>query len=290
MAVFQVLGSPELVSDTELVDHVARKLEKNGAGKLARRLRRSVELAAEAPPGQGDKVRLWSDPRPTDAARRPPDFWRVDRTVPRHDGAYPGNTPAERRTHHFNQQLTRLLTLRHTLPYELHLGPDPRAPAPKLRRVRDLLHYIDRLRANHSFVPDRVTANIVVKAWLVNLARGTHGHGEAARAKLGRDGLEKAELRGVFEFVSASMNAEVEKSGGKSQPAVLGGDDGALPFDSSLDFDRHVRPFAKIMLRAMRRIGDREGREVVAKWVEGMEIQLKGKQEEEVAEVPRKGD
>ncbi|KAL1413013.1 Mitochondrial inner membrane protease atp23 [Vanrija albida] len=286
MAVFQVLGTPELVSDTELVDYVARKLEKNGAGKLARRLRRSVEIASEGTPG--DKVRLWSDPRPADAARRPPTFWRVDRTAPRHDGVYPGNTPAERRTHHFNQQLTRLLTLHHTPPYALHLGPDPRAPAPRLRRMRDLLAYIDRLRAHHDFVPDRVTANIVVKAWLVNRARGTHGHGEWAQARPGRDGLGKAELRGVFEFVSASMLAEVGRGSGKVATVTDGSVSSDLPFDPSLDFERHVKPFAKQMLRAMRRIGDRDGREVVAKWVERMEGELKGEAKHE--EVKPKGD
>ncbi|CAK9784182.1 hypothetical protein CC85DRAFT_324956 [Cutaneotrichosporon oleaginosum] len=290
-AVFSLLEAPEWMADEELVLAVVDRLEDKGALQLAHRLRRTLEMGAV---GSNGRVRLWSDPAPKNRPRAPPDN-RVP-LVPRR--AYPEPTEQGRRTHHWNLLLTQWLTVRHPIPYA---SPFPRqkpnghtaAPA-RLRRLRDVLHTIDKLRASRGFVPDRVTANIVLKAYLSCLARGTIGEGRDAHPLPFRPGLRAEDLRDVFRLIAESIEdglnkglvvrEDVGEDGEDSKRAMskratstrkgpnvrLAGLEILDKFDPHVSYEAHVQPFARMMGRAMARVGDHRGRVAIEKWAEVM--------------------
>ncbi|BEI86321.1 hypothetical protein CcaverHIS002_0606080 [Cutaneotrichosporon cavernicola] len=307
-AVFSLLETPEWMGDEELVLAVVDRLEDKGALQLAHRLRRTLERGAAA--GTDGRVRLWSDPVPKNRPRAPPDN-RVP-LVPRR--AYPEPTEQGRRTHHWNLLLTQWLTVRHSIPYASPFPrqrPDGHTPAPaRLRRLRDVLHTIDRLRATRGFVPDRVTANIVLKAYLSCLARGTVGEGRDAHPLPFRAGLRSEDLREVFRLIAASIEEGLDKglvvhdedegkgkrkNKGKVPLADL---DILEKFDAHVSYEAHVQPFTRMMGRAMARVGDHRGRAALEKWGETMRERIYKLQEcEEAAgkavgskEAKRKGE
>lgn len=277
-----MLDTPEYLSDPALISYILHVLEKNGAGKLARRLRTSLEFPNRTPEG---KLRLQSEP--ASKHPRPPDFWRMP-LVPRPLDGFPEPTRQERLTHAHNLTISRLLTVTHPIPYE---APFHTRRAP-LRRLRDVLHHVEDLRRNRGFVPDRVTANIVVKAWLNCLARAS---------SRGERGLSRNDLRDIFQLVADSFDTKsnpLDRAGEAEQAMAKGGkvrttasgskatsafpraeDNGteaisALVFDPRVDYDRHVEPFAKMMTRAMFRVGDHAGRKRVEAWAAGMAKKL----------------
>ncbi len=280
-AVFSLLETPEWMGDEQLVLAVVDRLENKGALQLAHRLRRTLEMGAAA--GKDGRVRLWSDPAPKDRPRGPPDN-RVP-LVPRR--AYPEPTEQGRRTHHWNLLLTQWLTARHPIPYA---SPFPRQradghtpPPARLRRLRDVLHTIDKLRATRGFVPDRVTANIVLKAYLACLARGTVGEGRDAHPLPFRAGLRAEDLREVFRLIAESIEegldkglvvreGEEERKQAKRTPkkAPLVDLDILEKFDAHVSYEAHVQPFTRMIVRAMVRVGDHRGRFAVEKWGELM--------------------
>lgn len=215
-AVFTLLETPEWMADSDLVYAVAERLESKGAGTLAHRLRRTLENGLAT--GPNGRIRLWSDPKPKTVAKggtrhpAPPGADRVP-LVPRE--AYPEATAQARRTHHWNLLLTQWLTVRHPVPYASPFPrqqPNVHTPAPaRLRRLRDVLHTIDNLRETRGFVPDRVTANIVLKAYLSCLARGTRGEGRDAHPLPFRAGLRSSDLHEVFRLIAASIEDGVAK-------------------------------------------------------------------------------
>jgi hypothetical protein len=266
MTVFHLLETPAYLADVALVEYVIGRLEKAGAGKLAARLRRTLAYWTD----MGPEERAAAKPRlmPLERASsepRPPTYWRVP-NIPRDPSEYRG-TPAERRTHYMNHRITSYLTVQHPAPYGM---PRPPWPAPPLGRVQDVLKMIDRLRVTSNFVPDRVTVNIVVKAWLMSLSR---------RQDWGRLPLahRKRDLRDIFGLVSSS----IERGGSSSGSGVLHrpeeGEDGEppLPFNGSVDYDRHVAPLAKTIIGAMRRVGDHDAIAAVKRWSEEMKVKLK---------------
>jgi hypothetical protein len=280
-AVFSLIETPEWMGDEELVLAVVDRLENKGALQLAHRLRRTLEMGAAA--GKDGRVRLWSDPAPKDRPRAPPDN-RVP-LVPRR--AYPEPTEQGRRTHHWNLLLTQWLTARHPIPYASPFPrqrPDGHTPPPaRLRRLRDVLHTIDKLRATRGFVPDRVTANIVLKAYLSCLARGTVGEGRDAHPLPFRAGLRAEDLREVFRLIAESIEegldkglvvreGEDERKPAKRRPkkAPLVNLDILEKFDPHVSYEAHVQPFTRMIVRAMVRVGDHRGRFAVEKWGELM--------------------
>lgn len=306
-AVFALLESPEWMADEALVHAVAERLDDKGASTLAHRLRRTLEMGLVT--GAGGRVRLWSDPKPKTLAsggsrHAAPPSNRVP-LVPR--PAYPEATAQGRRTHHWNLLLTQWLTVRHPIPYVSpfeRTRPNGHTAAPaRLRRLRDVLHTIDSLRTTRGFVPDRVTANIVLKAYLSCLARGTRGEGRDAHPLPFRAGLRSDDLREVFRLIAASIEDGVAKglvtgegddevdaarskgtskgkSKGKSgkedamdaqrEPLDFGFD----KFDAHVSYESHVQPFTRMMARAMVRVGDHRGRIAIEKWGEVMRARI----------------
>ncbi|GMK57563.1 hypothetical protein CspeluHIS016_0403970 [Cutaneotrichosporon spelunceum] len=284
-AVFSLLETPEWMNDEDLVLAVVDRLENKGALQLAHRLRRTLEMGAVA--GTDGRVRLWSDPAPKNRPRAPPDN-RVP-LVPRR--AYPEPTEQGRRTHHWNLLLTQWLTVRHHIPYASPFPrqrPDGHTSAPaRLRRLRDVLHTIDKLRATRGFVPDRVTANIVLKAYLSCLARGTAGEGRDAHPLPFRAGLRAEDLREVFRLIAASIEKGLDqglvvRDGDKRErksKVPLADLDILEKFDAHVSYEAHVQPFTRMMARAMTRVGDHRGRAALEKWGETMRERIHKLQE-----------
>lgn len=271
LAVYTILSTVEYSIDESLVQEVARKLRNRGAGALAIRLQRSVKqpfrpngkphillpLCTEAELAAGVETAAPALPKPAG-------YWRLP-LVPFKPDEVRGLTPVERRTRFYNSEISRHMTVQHPIPRSspiLRMGQ----PKPKLRKVRDMLTYIDTLRRNHKFIPDRVTANIVLKAWLMQVSRG----------KTWRDehGARKQDLRNIFDIVATSIETETPIH-------IPNPDPGPVPdfdFITAVDYHRHVVPFGRLVMEAMVRAGDREGRQVVKVWMDKMRDQCEAKE------------
>lgn len=257
MAVFHMLSTPEYFADVRLVDHVVSRLEKNGAGKLARRLRMTFERNPDPTAEPSKPIRLWSEKR-EDTEKRPPTYWREPRVV-RPMSEYHG-TRSERLTHYLNHQLSNMLTRQHPAPYKTPLSRDMLGinPPAGLCHVRDIMLWIDKVRKHHGFVPDRVTANIIVKAWLQDLSRRRDWQRRPVQER-------KSDLRDIFALVALSLEEGAARGAGKGL---------RTPFDGEVDYARHVQPFVKSIIKAMVLISDHEGRIGVEKWALSMRQRL----------------
>jgi len=138
---------------------------------------------------------------------------------------------------------------------------------------------IDGLERNRAFVPDRITANIIVRCW-IRCGLGIYnptGPGAVPRYHRvpsltgGKWAWKKptiavfgpAELRSVFEVTSSAMKRH----------ATLGE---AWDGDK-LEYERHIRPFCKMIIRAAKVLGDYEvyGRAVRMR-IEGKAFGVRG--------------
>lgn len=305
MAVFHIIRTPELVTNASLLVHVINVLEANGAGKLADRLRTTMDIRSRADVDSKEPARLWSNPG-TSEVQRPPTWWRLP-VVPRAVDSYPGATVQERRTHYYNHLITSFLTKQHAAPYAAPLRASEQGPRPPLRTIKSVLKYVDHLREKQGFVPDRVTVNIIVKAWLNTMAQNTDGYGDHARARPGRQGLGAEELRGIFEVVGTTIEQDIgdlAKTGelGKSfvpapgvpstrivapatsESSTFSADSATpspvpaetkpgstvelpTPFNRAINYEHHVKPFGNLMRRAFARIGDHTGRIATERWM-----------------------
>ncbi|CAD6585136.1 MAG: hypothetical protein TREMPRED_004057 [Tremellales sp. Tagirdzhanova-0007] len=291
MAVFHFLHTPEYASDSALMDRLAGQLEVRGAGKLAHRLRRGWEMPRLPWPSDSDnsplrrqdpsaspkdasltrgmdnnhsspladRATLWTDTE-VDSPRKPHSYWSNFVIPPAFPPPIPDLTRQQQIQHFFNCQLSYLLT-KPADPYALSsLGFTPRAPGasfpapePSLRQLGRLLVLIEKMERNQSFVPNRVTANIIIRCWLRCGLGSSHSAPDAQpmyylmrgkwtrkRASTARFGSE--ELRAVLEVTSRAMLAEKNGSNGENR----------------LEYVKHVRPFCKMIKRAARELGDRE--------------------------------
>jgi hypothetical protein len=276
MTVFHLISVPEYLANAQLVNHVVRVLEKNQAGKLARRLRKSVDrwMLLEPADREGIKVRLFGEERGSRESRepRPDTYWRQP-VIPRDPSEYRG-TPAQRRTHYINHRITAYLTVQHPTPYWAANLPDTvKPPSPGLRRVQDVLALIDRLRKLHKFVPDRVTVNIVVKAWVVSLSNQRDWKRLPAAAR-------QRDLRDIFRIIVSSIEQGTppilfNHPSGSGSGSGLGSDsDSVMPFDGAVEYERHVKPLTKHISKALVRAGDVEGKLAVRQWDAEMKVKL----------------
>jgi hypothetical protein len=174
-----------------------------------------------------------------------------------------------------------------------------------LRQLRTLLLRIDRLR-HRGFKPDRVTANIVIRCWLrcgAGLAGGEddkfrivrHKDGTVAFAwkKRSEAPFGTDDLRSMFKLVSDLMPVPSAPAGTSGAPKLPGPQKasisevtsasvrelGSSPHvvdvdvdsdsagDALLHYRQHIRPFARMMNRAFKRLGDHDGARMVLKWM-----------------------
>lgn len=302
MAVFHIIRTPELMTNASLLIHVINVLEANGAGKLAERLRTTMDLRSRADADLEDPARLWSNPGSSEV-QRPPTWWRLP-VIPRAVESYPEATVTERRTHYYNHLITSFLTKQHSAPYASPVRASEQGPRPPLRNMKRVLKYVDHLREKQGFVPDRVTINIIIKAWLNTMARNTEGHGDHARARYDRQGLGSEELRGIFDVVASTVEQDITdlaKTGElgnatanvttvspvlsaatappadsvtvKSESAEVKPEGTAevtalpTPFNRAINYEHHIKPFGNMMRRAFARVGDHTGRIATERWM-----------------------
>ena len=284
MAVFHFIYTPEYASDTTMMSRLASRLEQGGAGKLALRLRRGWEMPRLPWPkgvvADEGRAQLWTDAEPG-APRKPVDYWKYNQLPPERTDVFPHLGRREQLQGYYNAQLTYLLTKPAT-PYALSpLGVTPRAPGvvmpgpdASLRQLGRLLELIDSLEKDRGFVPNRITANIIVRCWircgmgtgeshdtphpverhhLVSTARGTYW----AEKRPSTVRFGPVELRAIFEIATRAMAGEVGERGRLDR--VDGVD--------RLDYTRHVRPFGKMMRMAAAKLGDREGCRGAVSWM-----------------------
>ena len=246
MAVFQFANTPEYASDPVLMERIARQLDASGAGRLAYAFRNGFARSVSR------------------SSRKPPTYWSVPAVHPIRSNAPPHLSRSQRLQQQFNAQLTYILTLPAnpfalspfggTLGQRERPGPPFPSPEPSLRQLGRLLVLIDKLERHRGFVPNRVTANIIVRCWLrcglgtANVA-GTDPsyHQVAGRWTWKKPAMAyfgAQELRAVFEVVSRAMLKDEETA--------------ALDREDRLDYVKHVRPFCKMMKRAARELGDWE--------------------------------
>ncbi|KAK8854481.1 hypothetical protein IAR55_003219 [Kwoniella newhampshirensis] len=302
LSVFHLLSAPEYATQPDLLHQVADHLELSGAGKLAKRLRRGLELSfgpGNSGTGQEEKidrseekskVRLWSDPKisPDPSNRLPPYHWASPNLPPLRPSESPNLTRQQALTKYYNSHLLYLLTRSSTpTPTRNHLPAlsspttsaklnDWPAPTPSLRQLRKLLDTISRLEKHRGFVPDRMTANIIVRCWL-RCATSTNdqtvawnGDGDRDevmtrryRDKSGqmrvvkktfseKNGFGKLEIRALFDVVSKAMSeSKVGDGAGYGEK----------------EWTAIIRPFGKIVIKALKEKGDPEGVEKVRGWM-----------------------
>ncbi|WWC63693.1 uncharacterized protein I303_106298 [Kwoniella dejecticola CBS 10117] len=198
LAVFHTLSTPELASDHAVVMNLASHLEAQGAGKLAKRLRKGWEVSqnqegdeAEHRSGDGEgrptEFRLYSDPKGKGKAkgqeidRLPPDHWRIPDIPPIKPLLDPKLTRSENMTEWYNHQLqfslkqspTRTPSMKHplspSLPHSISKsGFGLSELGSGSSQLGKLLRTIDKLEKHRGFRPDRRTANLIIGCWLRN--------------------------------------------------------------------------------------------------------------------------
>lgn len=280
LATLHILNLPLYALDQSLIRRVAEYMERHGAGKSAKRLRRGRVPSPH-------EVTLMSGSIDEVGERLPASYWsllRSTRPIPRTlddlETYMPGITDTQSRQERFttfcNIQLAKSLSLSnsrdHTIPKSF-----PR-PNPSLRQLRALLSRIHKLEKHRGFVPDRVTANIILGSWvkcslsprheglrIVHTKSGgpTGGggwkvsprHTSSAHGTFG-----KLELRRLFDTISKLIDRSVLSI--SPAPGVTNLVDG----QEGISYSRHVKPFVKILNRGFTDLGDGEGKEMVVKW------------------------
>jgi len=261
LAALHILNLPLYALDEVLVDNVAGFMERHGGGKTAGRLRRGKVPSAE-------EKRIMSDHDPNQE-RLPVGHWSLvlsSRPPPRTLDDIEPFMPVielskiEKFTAFCNLQLAHLVANDPSLGLGKGLIPPKslRRPNTTLRQLRDLLARIHRLEVHRGFIPDRVTSNIILSCWIrCSLAPAPHGN----RINLSKSGwklnpkhtpknksLGKDELRGLFDTISKLIDRSV------------------LSRDQSLNFQRHVKPFVRMLSRGFKDLGDGEGLKMVEEW------------------------
>jgi hypothetical protein len=286
LAVNHILNLSHYALDQVLVDNVAGFMERHGGGRAAERLRRGKTPSAE------EKAIMTNSGWDDGEDRLPDDYWTLfqssrppPRTVDDVSRFMPGIplTPTQRFTAFCNLQLAHLLSTdssRAVIPPKY-----VRKPNPSLRQLSDLLARIHHLENHRGFIPDRVTANIILSCWLrCSLAPPPSGY-RLAHTKSGWKSAPK-------------INSKVPGTFGKEQLGSLFGtiskliDRSILSRDDSLNYQRHVQPFVRMFSKTFRELEDGEGFERVKEWDKvvkkvllerqaGGDVHMKTKKEEE---------
>ncbi|ORX38200.1 hypothetical protein BD324DRAFT_619953 [Kockovaella imperatae] len=279
IVVTHILRTPELATNDEIIDNVASHLENQGSGDLAYRLR-----------GLQDDIRRFSvdysvvKPKLSRNIPQTPSSWFTSHRTPippDPERIYPSRwTDRQKLTHYFNARLTYLTET----PLAAHLAKtDPLLPelpswhrhGPGLHHLKDMICTIDRYR-RQGFQPDRVTANLILRAWLqcalasppANPYRvspsSIDGSLRLKTKTLPRSPrLTPKQLEVIFKSVSEAMDNSLQAIDHKTEAE-----------EGELDWIRHVQPFGEIFTVAFNALGDSRGVKTVEEWLKLAKRQL----------------
>lgn len=264
LAALHIFNLPLYALDTVLVENVAGFMDRHNGGRIAARLRRGKTPTPES-------KRLMSDHDEYQEGQGrlplPDNYWsltRSSRTPPRTlddmDKFMPGIELSRNQkfTAFCNIQLAHLLA-NHPSSGKGVLPPKSfKRPNTSLRQLRSLLTRIHRLETHRGFIPDRVTANIILSSWLrcslsppptgQRINHGKSGWKISIKHQPNSQPFGKTELRGLFDTISKLIDRSI------------------LSRDQSLNHARHVKPFVRMLSRCFGDLGDVKGLEKVKEW------------------------
>ena len=258
LAVNHVLSISAYALDPVLVDNVAGFMERHGGGRAAERLRRGKIPSAE------EKAAMTQNGE----ERLPDEYWSLicsSRPLPKTlndlSTYMPGIditlTPTQKFTAFCNIQLAHLLSTdsaRSVIP-PTHV----RKPNPSLRQLSDLLARIHHLETHRGFIPDRVTANIILSCWLrCSLAPSPSGL-RLAYTKSGWKPAPKLNSKGQGQFGKKQLGALFDTISKLIDRSILSR-------DKSLNYQRHVQPFVRMLNKGFFELEHEEGFVRVKEW------------------------
>lgn len=256
LTALHILNLPLYALDQVLVDRVAAYMVRHGGGKVARRLRRG-------PTPSPQERSLMSDP---DIEQRlPGGYWTIlksSRPPPRTLDDLGPSMPEIEMTQ--SQKFTAFcnLQLAHSLSSSSKGIIPPSAfprPTSSLKQLRALLSRINKLEQHRGFIPDRVTANLILSCLLRCSLRPPPSGTRIVKSKTGwkvsprhvssaQGQFGSGEMKGLFETISKLIDRSI------------------LAKDEGLSYTRHVKPFVKLLQRGFGELGDGKGLEMVRKW------------------------
>ena len=273
LAVFHILNTPSFATDPELIDSVAKKLEKSGSGHLAARLRNLTTEGSKAklPPGHGLPNGYWETHNlPPDPTELRPSRWSERQKV----------------TQYFNARLSFLVrpspqtaispldplfTSHDDRP---NTWPEPNA---SFRQLKTMLITIARYQRRHGFRPDRVTANIILHCWLnCGLSRPPL---DPYLSRLDRDGALETSRKRRSNFPDMRTQDVLLIFRGVSLAVSRGLDDmdpKKAYQEGEVTWTRHVSPLVKMFLMALKWSGEyHETKGEVLEWSTKVKARLR---------------
>jgi hypothetical protein len=256
LAVNHVLSISAYALDPVLVGNVAGFMERHGGGRAAERLRRGKIPTAE------EKAAMTQNGE----ERLPDEYWSLlcsSRPLPKTlndlSTYMPGIelTPTQKFTAFCNIQLAHLLSTdsaRSVIP-PTHV----RKPNPSLRQLSDLLARIHHLENHRGFIPDRVTANIILSCWLRCSLAPTPSGIRLAYTKSGWKPSPKHNSKGQGAFGKKQLGALFDTISKLIDRSILSRDE-------SLSYQRHVQPFVRMLNKGFFELEHEEGFVRVKEW------------------------
>lgn len=306
LTTLHVLNTPSLAIDIDLVHRVADYMDRHGGTNAARRIRKGRIPSPE------EKSLMTQDGR--DEFRSSTSFLpSIPPTSLQHiDDRSPGIvwTRQQRLTTFYNTQLAHLLSSKRPS----GLQPPKTFPKPNttLRQLRQLLTRIHKLEECRGFIPDRVTANIVLGCW-VRCALAPQPDGlrvvltrdkqwrispRHTATSVGSQEFGAEELRRLFELVSRLFDRAAGLSSSPSASTIPSGSMAKLSNESrmkesrtidlpdvaqdieeivgdpELSYPRHIKPFVKIFQHGFKQRNDRASLQALRDWDNGIRLAL----------------
>lgn len=284
LAVLHILHVPLYALDQALIEDVAGFMERHNGGNAAARLRRGRTPTPE-------ERRLMSD-HESDIGKLPTNYWSLSKSLrppPRIlddvSTFMPGIelSQSEKFTAFCNLQLAHLSTLNDqpTLGKRMIPPKSLKRPNTSLQQLRGLLDRIHRLETHRGFIPDRVTANIILSCWLrcsttppsigkrINHTKSGWkvNSKHTPQSQIQSQSFGRDELNRMFELVSKLIDRSV------------------VGRDESLSHTRHVKPFVRMLSKGFEDLGDHEGIVKVKEWHKSVKSVLLERHAGERAEV-----
>lgn len=296
LTTLHILNYPIYALDSALVHRVAGYMDRHGGQAAARRLRKGKIPS----PTQRDTISQSGQdvlPRPA----YPLNTDGLDGITP-----YIGSlSPQARVTSFYNTQLAQQLSASHL---SKGFRPPKSFPLPNtsLRQLRALLARIHYLEYSKAFVPDRVTANLVLSCWVrsalapppdgvrVVQTRDKKWTTSPRHTGQNQDRFGKEEMRRLLGTVtrlfdrsarpvtialecpspgtSNSTSKECGENAGIEKQEDQGG-------DPDLSYSRHIKPFVRIFRHGFKQQHDRVGLDQLKEWDEGIKATLSHRRE-----------
>lgn len=302
LTTLHILNSSSYALDSSLVERVAGYMERHHGKNAARRLRKGRLPSAEDRSLMTQGGLDADDPSPISLGSIPP----TSPSARDMTDQFPELNLArqERLTGFYNTHLAHQLTSS-SLPKGLVPPKSLPRPNTSLRQLRSLLAKIHKLESVRGFVPDRVTANLVLGCWVrcalapnpdgvrMVLARGggTRGkewkisprHTSTINRQFGGEELGK-----LFQLVSrlfdraagippvdvdvVNSNSDTVRtttSSRKKKPRMIDTDVEYVPgvgVDPGLDYGRHIKPFVKIFQHGYKQQKNLAGLDALRAW------------------------